>query len=109
MKSKKKSKKYLNKQIDDIDEGQAQNVLNEDAAPYAVGDKTEELEEPPNFDLTDEELKKLDEEDDDLTEEQWKELDEAIQEADRGETISEEEFIKAMAKWLPRSGTTKRS
>ena len=103
MQSKKKLKKDLNKPTEDKAEEQSQNILNEDAAPYAVGDKTEELDEPPDFDLTDEELKKLDEEGDDLTEEQWKELDEAIQEADRGETISWEELKKEMDQWRSKS------
>lgn len=109
MKSKKKSKKDLNKPIDDEGEKQVRNVLNEDPAPYIVEDRTEELEEPPDFNLTDEQLKELDEMDDDLTAEQLEELDEAIKEVDRGETVSEEEFIKAMARWLPKSITTKGS
>ena len=41
-----------------------------------------------------------DEEDEDLTEEQLKQLDEAINEADNGEIISWEEFKKEMARWL---------
>jgi len=39
---------------------------------------------------------------DDLTDEEQKKLEEAIEEADKGETISEKEFKEAMAKWRTR-------
>jgi len=82
-KSKDEIKKELHKLIDSIDDDYTLNVLNEDIVPYAVKNRT----------------RKQDEEDD-LTEEQQKKLDDSIKEADRGETISDEEFRKAMGRWL---------
>ena|SRR5882724_13552503 len=99
MNPKKKKGKDLNKLINNKDEEQNQNVLNEDTAAYVIEDRTKELDEPPDFDLTDEQLKELDAEDDDLTEEQLKGLEEAIKEDDRGETISWEEFKNELDQW----------
>ena len=42
---------------------------------------------------------KENEEEDYLTEEQEKELEEAIRQADAGEIITEEEYLKATARW----------
>ena len=61
------------------------NEHNEDSAEYAIQGRTGASEEE-YFD-------------DDLTEEQLRELDEAIKEIDRGETITYEEFKKNMDEW----------
>jgi methyl coenzyme M reductase gamma subunit len=82
MKSKKEIKKELYKLIDSIDDEYVLNVLNEDIVPYVIENRTKEADE-----------------EDDLMEDQVKELDEAIKEADRGETISFEEFKESMDKW----------
>ena len=65
-------------------EEQESNELKEDSATYAVQNRTGESEEYI---------------DDDLTEEQLRELDDALQEIDRGETISWEEFKAMTARW----------
>jgi hypothetical protein len=70
-------KNELHKLIDEIEDEEALNTLREDAAIYA-GKK----------DILD-----------DLTEEELKELDESIAEADRGEIISYDEFLKHMDEW----------
>jgi hypothetical protein len=81
MKSKEELKKALHKLIDGIDDEQVLNTLHEDVLPYAI--KKRRTKEP----------------DDDLTEAQIEELDKAIAEADRGETISLEEFKQMTDKW----------
>lgn len=81
MKSKEELKKELHYLIDSIEDEHTLNVLNEDIVPYVIENRTKELDE------------------DDLTEEQEKELDEAIKEADAGETVSFEEYLKATARW----------
>lgn len=80
-KKKKELKEKLYKPIDSVEDEQASQTLKEDVAPYAIERVQEKV-------------------DDDLTEEQSKQLEEAIKAADRGETISEEEFRKRMARWL---------
>lgn len=75
-------KQKLYKLIDSIEDEHVLNVLNEDIVPYVIENRTKEKDE-----------------EDDLTEEQLKELDEAIQEIERGETISWEELKKEMAAW----------
>lgn len=77
-------KKKLHELIDSIDDEHTLSVLHEDVVPYVIENRTKEA----------------DEEDDDLTEEELQQLDKAIKEADRGETISDEEFRKRMARWL---------
>ena len=84
-------KKKLHELIDSIDDEHILNVLNEEVVPYVIENRKKEL----------------DEEDDDLTEEQLKELDEAIAEVDRGETITYEEFKKNMEEWRTRLKSTK--
>jgi hypothetical protein len=83
-------KKKLHELIDSIDDEHTLSILNEDIVPYVIENRTKEKDEA----------------DDDLTEEQLKELDEAIAEANRGETISYEEFKKNMEEWRTRLGST---
>jgi len=91
MKSKKKLRKQLHKLIDSIDDEHVLNVLSEDIIPYVIKNRTKEANE------------------DDLTEEQEKELEEAIKEADRGETVSYEEFKETMDRWRTELKSTKGS
>lgn len=44
-------------------------------------------------------INEIDEEEDYLTVEQEKDLEEAIRQGDAGETVSEEEYLKATARW----------
>ncbi len=81
--SKKTIKEKLYKLIEEIEDEQALNMLMEDAAYYSAASKRDIL--------------------DDLTPEQLKELDEAIAEADRGETMTLEEFKKETARWRTKS------
>src|SRR5687768_8006394 len=84
--NKEELKKKLHELIDSIDDEHTLNVLNEDVVPYVIENRTKEADEA----------------EDDLTEEELKELDEAIEEVDRGETISFEsfdEFKKNMEEW----------
>jgi predicted transcriptional regulator len=76
-------KKKLHELIDSIDDEHTLSVLNEDIVPYVIENRTKEADDI----------------EDDLTEEQLKDLDESIAEADRGETISFEEFKKNMEEW----------
>ncbi len=71
-------KAKIHKLIDEIEDEEALNSLEEEAAVYASKGETSE----------------------DLTEEQLQELQEALTEADRGETISYEEFKKHTAEWI---------
>jgi predicted transcriptional regulator len=56
-------------------------------------------------------LKKGDdiEENDKLTNEQQKQLEEAIRQADAGEFVSEEEYLKATARWHTKKERVKNS
>jgi Ca2+-binding EF-hand superfamily protein len=81
-------KKKLHELIDSIDDEHTLSVLNEDIVPYAIENRTKELDEA------------ADEAEDNLTEEQLQQLDEAIKEADEGKTISYEEFKRRMSRWL---------
>ena len=83
MKSKEELKAELYKKIDSIEDEHTLNLLNDDIVPYAIENRT----------------KDKDEADDDLTDEQEKELDEAIRQADKGETVSWEEFLNATQQW----------
>ncbi len=83
MKSKKELKKKLHELIDSIDDEHVLSMLNEDIAPYAVKNRAKDANA-----------------DDDLTEDQLEQLDRAIEEADRGETSSAEEFKRVMSRWL---------
>jgi hypothetical protein len=92
MKSKEELKKELHKLIDGIEDEKVLNELNEDVVPYII------------------EARKLDTEgEDELTEEQMKVLNVAIAEADRGETVSFEEFKESMDKWRTELKSTKSS
>lgn len=83
MKSKEELKAELYKKIDSIEDEHTLNLLNDDIVPYAIENRT----------------KDKDEADDDLTDEQEKELDEAIRQADKGETVSWEEFLNSTQQW----------
>lgn len=76
MKSKKQLKEELHQLIDNIDDEQVLQTLNEDIMPY-VTTKDAEV----------------------LTAQHQKELEEAIAEADKGETVSFDEFKASMDKW----------
>ncbi|MBS1597633.1 MAG: hypothetical protein JST75_05375 [Bacteroidetes bacterium] len=83
MKSKENLKKKLFELIKNIDDEALLKTLNEDILPYIIqkhDTKTGEF--------------------DDLTREQQKKLKAAIAEADRGETVSQREFNKALAHWI---------
>ncbi len=92
MKSKSKLKEQLHTLIDGIDDEYVLTVLNEDIMPYVINNRT----------------KKLDEEEE-LTPEQEKELEEAIREADRGETITYDEFKEQMNRWRTKLKSTRLS
>ena len=83
MKSKEELKAELYKKIDSIEDEHTLNLLNDDIVPYAIENRT----------------KDKDEADDDLSDEQEKELDEAIRQADKGETVSWEEFLNSTQQW----------
>jgi PHD/YefM family antitoxin component YafN of YafNO toxin-antitoxin module len=83
-------KKKLHELIDSIDDEHTLNVLNEDIVPYVIENRTKEADDI----------------EDNLTAEQLKDLDEAIAEADRGETISFDEFKKNMEEWRTRLRST---
>lgn len=83
MKSKDELKAELHKKIDSIDDEHTLHLLNDDIVPYAIENRTKEN----------------DEEDDDLTAGEEAELDEAIRQADKGETVSWEEFLNATQQW----------
>ncbi len=87
MKSKEALKKELHAMIDSIEDEHTLNVLNDDIVPYVIKNRT----------------KQQDEEIDDLTEEQERELEEAMRQAEAGETITEEEYLNATARWRIKS------
>ena len=76
MKSKKQLKEELHELIDSIDDEQVLQSLNEDIVPYVAKKDTESL-----------------------TAQQQLELEEAIAAADKGETVSFDEFKASMDKW----------
>jgi predicted transcriptional regulator len=80
MKTKEQLKKELHEYIDSISDEETLMMVHEDVTSYLK--KESEVEE-----------------DDELTEEQEKQLAEAIRQADAGEFISEEEYLKATARW----------
>jgi hypothetical protein len=81
MKSKQQIKEELHKLIDGIEDEHTLNVLNEDVVPYVIENRTKEND------------------DEEMSEEEEKELDEAIRQADAGETVTWEEFLKATERW----------
>lgn len=82
MKSSEQLKKELHEYIDSIEDEKTLMMVHEDLVEYLKKGKVGKNEE-----------------DDYLTEEQKKQLDEAIRQADAGEFVSEEEYIKATARW----------
>ena len=81
MKTKQEIKDELHRLIDDIDDEHVLNVLNEDVVPYVIENRTKK------------------EDDDEMSEEEEKELDEAIRQADKGETATWDDFLKATERW----------
>jgi PHD/YefM family antitoxin component YafN of YafNO toxin-antitoxin module len=90
-------KKKLHELIDNIDDEHTLSVLNDDVVPYVIENRTKEADD------------EADEAEENLTEEQLKDLDESIAEADRGETISFEEFKKNMEEWRTKLKSTRGS
>ncbi len=80
MKSKQELKDELHQLIDNIEDEETLNVLNDDVLPYVIDNRTNKGEE-------------------ELTGEQEKQLDEAIRQADIGETVSWQDFLKATERW----------
>lgn len=81
MKTKEQLKKELHEYIDSIIDEETLMMVHEDVAAYLNKNLEEACEE------------------DYLTEEQEKQLEEALRQADAGEFISEEEYLKATARW----------
>ena len=81
MKTKEQLKKEFHEYIDSITDEETLMMVHEDVATYL----NKNLEEAGEEDY--------------LTEEQEKQLEEAIRQADAGEFISEEEYLKATARW----------
>lgn len=81
MKSKEELKNELHKLIDAIEDEHTLNVLNEDVVPYIISSRTKELDE--------EELS-IDERD---------EIEEALRQIKAGETVTDEEYLNATARW----------
>ena len=82
MKSKQEIKDELHKLIDSIEDEDTLNVLNDDVVPYLIENRSKEEDAA-----------------DDLTVAQEKELDESIREADAGEVVSWDEFLKETKRW----------
>ena len=80
MKTKEELKEELHKMIDSIEDESALNILKEDLVPYAISYKEEII-------------------DDDLSPEENYQLKKAIEQADRGETITMEQFKAETDKW----------
>ena len=78
-------KKILHAMIDSLTDKHVLYDLENDIFPYVINYRS----------------KKMDEADDDLTDEQIKQLDETIRQADSGETITLKEVKKSFARWLP--------
>ena len=81
MKSSKEIKKELHEYIDSIDDEETLWMVRDDVVAYLKKEKSEKEEE------------------DYLTEDQEKQLNEAIRQADAGEFVTEEEYLKATARW----------
>jgi len=80
MKSRKKIKEELHEYIDNIDDEEILWTVHEKVAEYLKKEKSDENE-------------------DYLTKDQKKQLNEAIKQADAGEFVTEEEYLKATARW----------
>jgi hypothetical protein len=81
MKSKQELKNELHQLIDNINDEHTLSLLNEEIVPYIIENRTKEID------------------DEKLTVEEENELDEAIRQADNGETVSWEGFLKATERW----------
>lgn len=81
MKTSEELKKELHEYIDNINSEETLMMVYEDISAYL---KNEIIEEADG---------------DELTEKQEKQLEEAIRQADAGEFVSEEEYLKATARW----------
>jgi hypothetical protein len=83
MKSKEEIKAELHKKIDSIEDEHTLQVLNDDIVPYVLENRTKEKDDDVE----------------ELTEAQEQELAEAIKEADNGETVSWDDFLKSTQQW----------
>lgn len=80
-------KQQLHQMIDAIDDSQVLNALREEAATYILQqDVAEEDDDRDPIDY--------------LTPEQLVDLEESIEEVERGEVITHEEFLRNMKTWL---------
>jgi hypothetical protein len=79
MKSKEELKKELHQLIDSIDDEETLNVLHDDVVPYLAKSKVDILDE--------------------LSDEQQKDLLLSIEESERGDNYSKEEFLKILEQW----------
>ncbi len=82
MKTKQEIKNELHRLIDNIDDVHTLAVLNEDIIPLTIEARTQEEDE-----------------DEIVTPIQEAELSEAIRQANSGETVSWEDFLKATSRW----------
>ncbi len=82
MASKDELKAALHKKIDSIEDEHTLYVLNEDIVPYAIENRTKEIDE-----------------EDDLTDEQWAKLQRSIKQAEEGQTITLDELYAKMKEW----------
>jgi len=81
MKSKAEIKAALHKLIDSIEDEGTLNMLNEAVIPYIIENKTNISEN------------------EELSEEELSQLDQAIKEADAGEVVGWDEFLKEIGTW----------
>jgi hypothetical protein len=82
MTSKEELKAALHKKIDSIEDEHTLHVLNEDIVPYAIENRTKEIDE-----------------EDDLTDEQWAKIEHAMQQVKEGKTITLDELYSKMRSW----------
>jgi PHD/YefM family antitoxin component YafN of YafNO toxin-antitoxin module len=88
MQETKNIKEELHHLIDSINDEYTLNMVKEDIVSYMVSSEIDEDNDIDPVSL--------------LTPEQLKDLDESIEEVERGETISFEEFQENVKKWLSR-------
>jgi hypothetical protein len=82
MKSKAQLKEELHNLIDGIEDEDILNTLNDDVVPYLIYDKAKGVDN-----------------EEEMSEEEASELNQAIKEADAGEVISLDEFLKEIGTW----------
>ena len=81
MKTSEQLKKELHEYIDSINDDETLMMIHENISAYLKNEIVEEADK------------------EELTDEQEKQLEEAIRQADAGEFVSEEEYLKATARW----------